>query len=179
LTPWRFARVSRLVERNEECARTSWPVHDRHARRTLKPLRDAGAPAPAGGMRREAARQDQSLARRLRCRRDERAVTASTLLRQYFPKGTDLPRWSAEVHRAVALAVNNQPRKVLGWKRPAEVFAERLLARSNPVLPRPAELAPSRCRWRRRTEEIRGDNDRRSLHDARGRPAAEAEAHRR
>ena len=28
--------------------------------------------------------------------------------------------------KAVAYAVNNRPRKVLGWKTPAEVFAEQL-----------------------------------------------------
>lgn len=49
------------------------------------------------------------------------------VLRQYFPKGTDLSRWSAEDLEAVALAVNNRPRKVLGWKTPGEVFAEQLL----------------------------------------------------
>ncbi|WP_428839094.1 IS30 family transposase [Rhodococcus rhodochrous] len=48
------------------------------------------------------------------------------LLRQYFPKGTDLSRWSAEDLDAVALAINNRPRKVLGWRTPAEVFAEQL-----------------------------------------------------
>ena len=48
------------------------------------------------------------------------------LLRQYFPKGTDLTRWSAEDLEAVALALNNRPRKVLGWKTPAEAFAEQL-----------------------------------------------------
>ena len=48
------------------------------------------------------------------------------LLRQYFPKGTDLSRWTAQDLEAVALAVNNRPRKVLDWKSPAEVFAEQL-----------------------------------------------------
>ena len=47
-------------------------------------------------------------------------------LRQYFPKGTDLSRWSAEDLEAVAYALNNRPRKVLGWKTPAEVFEEQL-----------------------------------------------------
>ena len=54
------------------------------------------------------------------------------LLRQYFPKGTDLSRWSAEDLEAVALAINNRPRKVLGWKTPAEVFAEQLLSLQQP-----------------------------------------------
>jgi IS30 family transposase len=37
------------------------------------------------------------------------------LLRQYFPKGTHLSRWSAEELEAVALGLNNRPRKVLNW----------------------------------------------------------------
>jgi IS30 family transposase len=49
------------------------------------------------------------------------------LLRQYFPKGTDLSRWSAEDINAVAAALNSRPRKVLGWKTPAEAFNEHLL----------------------------------------------------
>lgn len=48
------------------------------------------------------------------------------LLRQYFPKGTDLSRWSAEDLGAVAHALNNRPRKILGWKTPAEVFEDQL-----------------------------------------------------
>jgi IS30 family transposase len=54
------------------------------------------------------------------------------LLRQYFPKGTDLSRWSADDLEAVALTINNRPRKVLGWKTPAEVFAEQLRSLHNP-----------------------------------------------
>lgn len=54
------------------------------------------------------------------------------LLRQYFPKGTDLSRWSAEDLEAVALALNNRPRKTLGWKTPAEVFAEQLRSVQQP-----------------------------------------------
>ncbi len=40
------------------------------------------------------------------------------LLRQYFPKGTDLSRWSTEDLEAVAYALNNRPRKILKWKTP-------------------------------------------------------------
>nr|WP_157575109.1 IS30 family transposase [Jiangella muralis] len=54
------------------------------------------------------------------------------LLRQYFPKGTDLSRWSAEDLEAVALAINNRPRKILGWRTPAEVFAEQLRSLQQP-----------------------------------------------
>ena len=49
------------------------------------------------------------------------------LLRQYFPKGTDLTRWSEEEVEAVAATLNNRPRKTLGWRTPAEAFNEQLL----------------------------------------------------
>ncbi|MFB8773977.1 IS30 family transposase [Streptomyces broussonetiae] len=48
------------------------------------------------------------------------------LLRQYFPKGTDLSRWSAEEVEAVAHALNSRPRRTLGWKTPAEALNEQL-----------------------------------------------------
>lgn len=48
------------------------------------------------------------------------------LLRQYFPKGTDLSRWSADDLDAVAHTLNTRPRKVLGWKTPAEALDEHL-----------------------------------------------------
>ena len=44
------------------------------------------------------------------------------LLRQYFPKGTDLSRWSAQEIQAVANTLNSRPRKTLGWKTPAEAL---------------------------------------------------------
>lgn len=50
------------------------------------------------------------------------------LLRQYFPKGTDLSRWTAEEIAAVAATLNSRPRKILGWKTPAEAFDEQLLS---------------------------------------------------
>ena len=48
------------------------------------------------------------------------------LLRQYFPKGTDLSRWSADEIEAVATTLNSRPRKTLGWKTPAEALNEHL-----------------------------------------------------
>ena len=48
------------------------------------------------------------------------------LLRQYFPKGTDLARWHADELAAVAAALNSRPRKSLGWKTPAEALDEHL-----------------------------------------------------
>jgi IS30 family transposase len=46
------------------------------------------------------------------------------LLRQYFPKGTDLSAHSAQYLQEVADKLNGRPRKVLGWKTPAEAMAE-------------------------------------------------------
>lgn len=53
------------------------------------------------------------------------------LLRQYFPKGTDLSRHSAAELDAVAHAMNTRPRKTLGWKTPAEVLDQFLIGQYN------------------------------------------------
>jgi transposase, IS30 family len=45
------------------------------------------------------------------------------LLRDYFPKGTDLSVHTAEDVVRIAAEVNDRPRKTLAWQRPAELFA--------------------------------------------------------
>jgi IS30 family transposase len=48
------------------------------------------------------------------------------LLRQYFPKGTDLSAHGEKALAAVALTLNTRPRKSLGWKTPAGAFDQLL-----------------------------------------------------
>jgi IS30 family transposase len=54
------------------------------------------------------------------------------LLRQYFPKGTDLSTHSAEHLAAVAAQLNGRPRQTLGWLTPAQSLT-RVLSGQSPV----------------------------------------------
>jgi transposase, IS30 family len=48
------------------------------------------------------------------------------LLRQYFPKGTDLSRHSPQTLTAVAHALNTRPRKILDWLAASETIGNEL-----------------------------------------------------
>lgn len=50
------------------------------------------------------------------------------LLRQYFPKSTDLSVHTAARLAAVAAELNGRPRKTLGWRSPSEALNELLVA---------------------------------------------------
>ena len=56
-------------------------------------------------------------------------VNMNGLLRQYFPKHTDL---TADDLAEVATKINNRPRKRLGWTTPAQFLAD-ILRSSQPI----------------------------------------------
>jgi transposase, IS30 family len=52
------------------------------------------------------------------------------LLRDYFPKGTDLANISPEELQRVADEINNRPRKTRGWARPADLITDAVTVRT-------------------------------------------------
>lgn len=48
------------------------------------------------------------------------------LIRDYFPKGTDFSKVTDEEVREMQDQLNGRPRQTLGWKNPAEAYAELL-----------------------------------------------------
>ena len=47
------------------------------------------------------------------------------LVRQYFPKGTDLRRFDGDDLAAVEQRLNHRPRKTLAWCTPHQIFTGR------------------------------------------------------
>ena len=66
----------------------------------------------------------------------QRATNENTngLLRQYFPKGTDLSSHGIEEIAAVAAALNARPRKTFDWRTPAEALDALLQAANNQTI---------------------------------------------
>lgn len=66
----------------------------------------------------------------------QRATNENTngLLRQYFPKGTDLSEYTPAYLRRVKREINSRPRKTLGGRTADEVFHE-----TSPI------VDPARC----------------------------------
>lgn len=64
----------------------------------------------------------------------QRATNENTngLLRQYFPKSTDLSGYHRDYLEFVAAQLNNRPRKRLGWRTPAEGLDQLLSDEDNP-----------------------------------------------
>jgi len=64
----------------------------------------------------------------------QRAVNENTngLLRQYFPKGTDVSKWGPGYLDLVAAELNARPRKRLAWRTPAEALERLLSEQSDP-----------------------------------------------
>ena len=99
------------------------------------------------------------------------------LLRDYFPKGTDLSVHTAEDIAVVQAEINGRPRKVLGWDRPADRMAT-LLATTSVLRHRRSRRSPVRRRPSggregrqganvRRGEGVRGHREGRQVRDGR------------
>ena len=98
---------------DREAARTAAQVAD------LGPGRRAGQARPAQDRRRH---RRSTSATRTHPGSAPSNENTNGLLRQYFPKGTDLSRWTAEELDAVVTDLNARPRKTLNWRTPAEVY---------------------------------------------------------
>lgn len=56
--------------------------------------------------------------------RSRAMIVAGSLLRRYFPKGSDFGKVTQETLAAAVKKLNHRPRKCLGYRTPHEVFLE-------------------------------------------------------
>ncbi len=49
------------------------------------------------------------------------------MIRRFVPKGTRIERYSPQYLRDITFHIDNYPRKILGWKTPAELFESELI----------------------------------------------------
>ena len=117
---------TRLLRRDRDEERTR--RDDDRSARAAAPVVDLGPRQGALGPRGLPGRDQHPGLLRRPAQPRQRGTNENTngLLRQCFPKGTDLSRWSAEEIQAVANALNHRPRKTLSWRTPAETFDEHL-----------------------------------------------------
>ncbi len=76
--------------------------------------------------------QGSELAQHAKLRMRGTNENTNGLLRQYFPKGTNLARHSLTDLQAIAATLNSRPRRTLNWKTPAEAFNEHLRSLQQP-----------------------------------------------
>jgi transposase, IS30 family len=143
--------IGTLVERQTRMVRLlHMPCRDSHA--LHQALKARLADLPAGLLRSITWDQGTEMARHLTITRSlgapiyfcdshspwQRGSNENTngLLRDYFPKGTNLNAHPPEHLLAVETELNNRPRRVLGDRAPAELFAALLASESPPVLRR-------------------------------------------
>lgn len=134
--------IGTLVERTTRMVLLFPLGHDRSAENTRRKLTALIQTLPAQMMRSITWDQGTEMAEHATLRVDtgvqiwfcdphspwQRGTNENTngLLRQYFPKGTDLSQITQATCDAVAAQLNNRPRKVLGFKTPLECYTELL-----------------------------------------------------
>jgi IS30 family transposase len=132
--------IGTLVERTTRFVILLHLPHGRGAEHVREAMTAAIATLPAALLRTLTWDQGKEMAEHVQFRADtgvdvyfcdphspwQRGTNENTngLLRQYFPKGTDLSVHDAATLQRAADSLNGRPRQTLGWKTPAEALAE-------------------------------------------------------